>query len=196
MEWKQFFASIIASLAWPAVLAYLLYLLRAQLGDLVGRISELTLPGGAGIKLSRQVERVSHQAEKVEAEVALEQPFITTLDPKTLKLANEFPEAAFLDAYKELEGVLLSIRPRLTDTRPFRNPTEVMRRLHTEGRISLSVVELFDRLRQARNTTVHARREDGLTPGEAVELIRQTKSLTELLIRVSDKLPASPRGSN
>lgn len=47
MDWLQFFSSIIGSLAWPAVVAYLLYLLRAQLGSLAARLTELTLPGGA-----------------------------------------------------------------------------------------------------------------------------------------------------
>jgi hypothetical protein len=188
MDWKQFFASMVASLAWPAVVAYVLFLLRTQVSDLVARMTEFSLPGGGSIKLSQQVERVREQAEKVEAEQSLETPSITTLDPRTLRLAQEFPEAAVLEAYKELEAVLLQIRPKLKDGKPFRNPTEVLMRLQAEKYVSDNLIELFDSLRRARNAAAHAPKDQGLTPGEAIELVRQAKYLTELLIRIQEKL--------
>jgi hypothetical protein len=52
---------------------------------------------------------------------------------------------------------------------------------------------LCSRLRQARDTAAHARKGEGLTPGEAIELVRQTRYLTELLLRVNEKLPTPPR---
>jgi hypothetical protein len=47
---------------------------------------------------------------------------------------------------------------------------------------------LFDSLRRARNAAAHAPKDQGLTPGEAIELVRQAKYLTELLIRIQEKL--------
>jgi hypothetical protein len=47
MDWKQFFASMVGSLAWPVVVVALLVLLRKHLASMAERLEELTLPGGA-----------------------------------------------------------------------------------------------------------------------------------------------------
>lgn len=53
MDWLQFTASaitsvagLIGSLAWPGVVAFLIYLLRPQLASMAQRLTELSLPGG------------------------------------------------------------------------------------------------------------------------------------------------------
>ena len=45
MDWKQFFASVIGSIAWPAVVAVFLYLLRSQLSGLAERLIQFVLFG-------------------------------------------------------------------------------------------------------------------------------------------------------
>jgi hypothetical protein len=155
------------------------------------RIEELTLPGGAGIKLAKQVEQVRNQAEIVEAEQQIEPPDIVLLDPRTMQLAEQFPEAALLESFKELEGVLLQIRMRLPDRKPYRNISEVVNYLADKQFITTSTAELFQRLREARNSAAHAKGDNRLTPGEAIELIRQAKLLIAVLINASDRLPPS-----
>src|SRR5262249_22744519 len=120
MDWKAFVASVVGSLAWPVVLAYFLFLFRDQLVGLPSRIEELTLPGGAGINLARQVDKVRDQAEIVEVEEGVPPTDVLALDPAILQLAQLFPEAAVVQAFKELEGVILQIRARLPDERPHR----------------------------------------------------------------------------
>src|SRR5262249_51447882 len=104
-------------------------------------------------------------------------------------LAKNFPEAAFLQSFKQLESVILQIRSRLPDDRPHRNLNEVLQQLLVKEYISSSVVELFNQLRKARNAAAHGKGEEGLSPGEALELIRQTSLLEDLLKQVLVKLP-------
>jgi hypothetical protein len=192
MDWKQFIASVLGTIAWPFVVLIVLYLIRNQIRNLAERIEELTLPGGAGIKLAKQVEQVRNQAEIVEAEQKAEPPDVVTLDPRTLQLAEQFPEAALLEAFKELEGVLLQIRSRLPDRKPNRNVSEVVKYLADKQYITASTFELFQGLREARNSAAHAKGGNRLTPGEAIELVRQAKLLVTVLVSAANRLPPLP----
>jgi hypothetical protein len=188
VDWLQFFASLIGSLAWPAVVIAVLFLLRTHLVAIATRIEELSLPGGTAIKLAKQVRQVQTEAELVEAEQGLDEAApVITLDPSVLQLAEQFPEAAVLEAYKELESVLLQIRARLPNGKPRRTGPEVMTDLLDQKYISESIFSLYQTLRETRNTLVHVRG-DRLSQATAVELISQVKLLTDILRRVLNQL--------
>lgn len=104
MDWKQFISSIIGSLAWPAVVAYLLYLLRAQLGSLAARLTELTLPGGTKALFSAELI-----AAKDEALILAARSESTVL-PATER-RDEFHGAAEKSTF---EGAGRSARQRIT----------------------------------------------------------------------------------
>lgn len=194
MDWKQFFASIISSIAWPSVVLAIVWFFYPQLKHLLEQIKKFGA-AGVNVEISERVEAVRDQAEKVEVEQAEISPAESsdeiTLDPATLQLAKTFPEAAVLQAYKELEGVVLQIRARLPDDKPHRNLNEVLKYLFDQKFISASVVTLFQRLREARNTVAHTS-DEKITTGEALELVRQCKLLITLLWSITGQLP-NPR---
>jgi hypothetical protein len=191
MDWMTFIASIIGSLAWPIAALVIVLIFHDQIKFLLSQIRKIGA-GGVNFEIAQRVEAVRDQAEEVEVEQSkttiAPPPDAVTLDPATLELAKNFPEAAVLTAFKELEGVLLQIRAKLPDDKPHRNLKEVMNYLADKKYISESVVSLFNRLREARNTVAHSSKET-ITSGEALELVRQTKLLIELLIRANDQLP-------
>jgi hypothetical protein len=59
MDWLQFFASIIGSLAWPAVVLVVLWYNRHRLANLPDWIEELTLPGGTKVKFTRALDKAT-----------------------------------------------------------------------------------------------------------------------------------------
>ena len=124
--------------------------------------------------------------EVVESEKGLVSP---DLDPALLQLAKSFPEAALIQAFKELEALILQIRDRIPDARPHRSLHEVLKALEKRGLISSSAVALFQRLREARNAAAHGKGDDEVSPGEAVDLIKQIKLLQEVLRPTLDQLP-------
>jgi hypothetical protein len=58
MDWLQFIASIIGSLAWPSVIIALLFILRRQIVSLVVRMEELAF-AGVKMKFARAASEAS-----------------------------------------------------------------------------------------------------------------------------------------
>jgi hypothetical protein len=188
MGWQQFIASIVGSLAWPIAAVFIVVIFKDQLRHLLSQIRKIGA-AGVNVELSDQVREVQKAGEAVELEQGEVPPQVISIDPELTKLAQGFPEAAVLQAFKGLEAVLLRIRQRLSDDKPHRNLNEVMRALADDSQISQNVVVLFQSLRRARNTAAHARSDEKMAPGEAIELIGQIKNLQELLETVLGKLP-------
>jgi hypothetical protein len=53
MDWLEFIASIVGSLAWPGVVLIFLWINRGHLANLLDWIEELTLPGGFKFKFTK-----------------------------------------------------------------------------------------------------------------------------------------------
>jgi hypothetical protein len=183
MNWLQFSASVIGSVIWPLAILVIVFIFREEVARLLKQAKKL---GAAGIsvELSERVAAARNSASIVQGEQDARAPETTKLDPITLELARTFPEAAVVQAYRELERVLQQIKAHLADGKPHRTSEEVVQALYDKGEISKSVVQLFEDLRQAKNSAAHAKGEDTLTRGEAMELAEQAKLLTGLLQKI------------
>ena len=125
------------------------------------------------------LEKGREQRELVAAEHPEAEANAVRLDDLTLKLANEFPEAAIMQAHKDVERVLLEIRRRL-DLSPRNNLRSIVRRLVEKEIVGSEVEPLMTRFQQARNATVRAENEGRVTPGQALEYIAQARFLSSL----------------
>ena len=188
MDWKQFLASVIGSLAWPVAVVSIVYLFKDRIGFLIGQIRKIGA-GGVNVELSEKVEEALDAGKVVQTEKGLVPPDVVGLDPALLQLAKSFPEAAVIQSFKELEALILQIRARMPDDRPARNLYEVLKALEKLQFIPQSVVALFQSLREARNAAAHGEGEEGLSTSEALDLIGQIKLLQEVLRPVLDQLP-------
>lgn len=168
MDWLQFFASIVSSLAWPALVAVLLLLLKGQLAGLAERLEELTLPGGAKAKFERGLAKAISTSEQIERSPGIQETAPPQPENAYLQLAKSFPEAAVLESFKEVEALLIKIRSLLPDGSA-RSLNIVIQRLLDMNYIDENAYELFQNLRDARNAAAHARTVNGITPGEALE---------------------------
>lgn len=77
----DFFASLVSSLAWPAVVVTLALTFREQLKDVVGAISEriadmseLSGPGSLNAKFEKGVREVTDVTSKLESPIEPDQP--------------------------------------------------------------------------------------------------------------------------
>lgn len=179
MDWMAFIASIVGSLAWPVVLVVLLVLLRKNLGGMAERIEEITLPGGAKAKFVKALDQARAEKELVSFESRPLDRKVLMPDERRLELANRFPEAAVMEAYKDVESVLLDLRSRL-DLPPRTNLRGVVRRLVERGVLAQDVQPLFDSVQQARNASAHAGNANRITRGEAIEYMAQAEFLVAL----------------
>ena len=180
MDWKAFIASVLRSLTWPSVVIVLLFLLRKHLGGMADRIEELTLPGGAKAKFVKALDEARAEKELVAVESGPLDQKVSEVDARRLELANRFPEAAVMEAYKDVEALVLELRDAL-DLPPRTNFRRVVSRLVEQGLVAHEVQLLFENLQQARNASAHAGSANRITPGEALEYMAQAEFLVSLL---------------
>lgn len=188
MDWMQFLASVVGSVAWPAAALAIVYLFKDQLRLLIAHIKKIGA-AGVNVELSEKVEEAVDAGEVVRAEKGLVAPDVVGLDPTLLQLVKSFPEAALIQSFKELEALILKLRAKMPDDRPARNLYEVLKALEKQQYIPQSAVVLFQSLREARNAAAHGKGEEELSSSEALDLIRQIKLLQEVLAPVLDQLP-------
>lgn len=188
MDWLTFFATVIGHLAWPAVVAVLLYLVRRQIGGLAERVEEITLPGGGRAKFLKALEVGREQAEAVAASKSTSVKQIAPPDRSSLELANEFPEAAVLEAYRDVEKYLLEARQKMK-LPPRTNTSGILRELLNRNLIDAEAATLFHSLRSARNAAAHGSNSDRITPGEAADYLQQASYLRGYLRTVVAHLP-------
>jgi len=186
VDWKQFFASMIGSLAWPVVVVALLILLRKHLASMAERLEELTLPGGAKAKFDRQLDVARTESERIIVpDVAeTEGPSLTLSDEA--QLANKFPEAAVSEAFRRLEVLIQLIKLHMPMLPVRATSLSIVQTLLDLNKINESEYELYRSLREARNSAVHARTR--LTPGEAFEYQQRADIMAKVLKRVAKDL--------
>jgi hypothetical protein len=110
MDWLQFIAAVVGHLAWPAVLLVLLFFLRTQIVSLAFQLEELTLPGGAKAKFDKQLDQARQESEKVKIERSDAIPDQGESSDRDAELADKFPEAAVVEAFRKLELKLQVIK--------------------------------------------------------------------------------------
>jgi hypothetical protein len=162
MDNRQFIAALASALAWPAIIGYLLYLIRDELKGLAGRVEEVS-GWGARATFRKELEA----AQKADVPTPEGSPPLVvdaTADRNKTLLQQEAPFASVLLGYAELEKVLVEIRTNL-QLSPRTNLISIVRELATRGYIGDEVVQSFNALRLARNAAAHA--QTTITPNDA-----------------------------
>jgi hypothetical protein len=191
MDALQFISTVIGALAWPSVVVALLVLLRKHLGPLVSRLVHLKLPGVAEAKFKEQLASSTEEAEEV-ALRTIQVERQTVPDRAFLELAKNFPSAAVLQSWKDIEAILQQIRERLPGMQSRHKFDSVVRRLVDQKLVDGSVEKLYQSLRQARNAAVHASDTASISQGEVLEYRDRIGTLSHLFQGVLDRLPPRP----
>lgn len=192
MDWKQFIASIVGSVAWPIAIMVIAAMFRKQLVALLRRLGELTLPGGYKITFKEHLEDTSAALREVVQEKPEGLPpgrdtdfvlYSTNYD--ALLLDRLTPTAQLMVAYAEVLALIEELRVKFefpTNT----SPLTVIKKLHDKGRISASMVEALQNLMKARNAALHLPA-TGVEVGEAVQFVAQAKLIGDVLRGIRDR---------
>lgn len=111
MDWLQFSASaitsvagLIGSLAWPGVVAFLIYLLRPQLASMAQRLTELSLPGGGKATFQTELASAANAVISLEAtDIHVSGPSSGTPLPKS---SNLTPAERISSKFLEVEDTI------------------------------------------------------------------------------------------
>jgi hypothetical protein len=189
MNTLAFIASVIGSLAWPATLLIVVFLLLrngAQLAKFVKAIRfkdfELTLRD--------DLEKAKTIADGIEARLpgAYAGKEDHEEEDKVLALAKIDPGVGILKSWQKLELALTRLRQHNGLVRFITNVALIPRLLEL-GKITKSDADLFNQLRSIRNAVVHTGSDkQTISVAEVVEY----DQIVETLIRRLDQIQAAP----
>lgn len=182
MNWLEFIASIVGSLAWPAVLIAIFYFIREPIRNLLPLLQRLKYKE-LELEFSRRVEEVS-------AEVVQELPALPAAAPvqtdeltKAAKLAETSPRAAVLEAWLSVEAAAFDAARRLGWLLPSQkaaNGSFAMKFLERHEQVDRSIVGLLRELRSLRNQAAHTP-EFALSKSAAIEYASSATRVAEYL---------------
>lgn len=160
MDWKQFFAAVVGSIAWPAAIIITVLMLKAPLAKLLPKIRSFKY-GDLHIDLEQQLAEVKAEVTASEPEPLLaDQPLPP---PSALELAAISPRSAVLMAWIEVEkkiremasqyGLTTKITPN-GQIRPLML-TDSMRQLFEKGIVNELTFNTYRKLNRIRNEAAH-----------------------------------------
>jgi len=173
MDWLQFFSSLIGSLAWPAAVVFIAFLLKGPLSKLIPRVRGLKY-GDLHVDIAEQLEEVKEQVtaagEAQDAEVK---------DPSIgfRSLAEADPRAAILSAWIPVEVELNELAKKGgVELVPGMSTHKLLIPLEKQGLLNRSLIEKIAKLRHIRNAALHVTEqvlsfEDAMSMAEMCSLL-------------------------
>jgi len=189
MNLYAFIASLVSSLAWPALIAWLVWLLMRNGHTLDGLVQAIR-KYVKSVKVG-SVELTLQDARKEAEEVAAEQgTSLTEQVPETgdeALLTQAAPAFMVLEIWKQLEAEIIQLQQHNGLVR-FTSPASFMKLLWDRKKVTDSEYRLFMTLREIRNQVVHSRETQPITPAEVVEY----RTFVATLIRRFEKIKQEP----
>ncbi|WP_175044535.1 DUF4145 domain-containing protein [Burkholderia lata] len=159
MDGLEFTSKIVEAVAWPGTVLVLAYKFSDRFRDLLGKLTEVTLPGGFSGKFETPLDNAEQIAQELNLEAPSDQPLELPQDPIALS-AN--PTGVIMESWKELEAMgaeLLASTSFLgRDTELARSipGKDVIRELEAQGLVPNKEFELLRELREIRNRAAHS----------------------------------------
>ncbi|MCE1054127.1 hypothetical protein [Pseudomonas alloputida] len=179
MDWLQFFASLVGSIAWPAAVVAVVVLLRTPLGKLLPLIrtlkyKELQIDWGA------QLEEIKDQVEATTPAPSLESE----------KAASDLTQLADVDSRGAVLGAWIPLERELRQLAASAGIRDVMRiepgwlvaQLHHQKHIDLLTYKTLMKLMKMRNEAVHLSDRE-ITPADSA-------MMAQLCISIRDQIRA------
>ncbi|WP_175804979.1 hypothetical protein [Burkholderia ambifaria] len=183
MDGLEFTSKVIEAVAWPGTIVVLVFKFSDRFRDLLGKLTEVTLPGGISGKFEAPLRKAEYLREQIQLDfgddVDVEVEDVPETDPVALS-AN--PTGVIMEAWKELNLVGadlvnssdLSVTNRLIFATA--GPTEIVNLLIREKQLPDAEVHLLRELQQIRNRAAHSVR-DRPTPDDAERFLSLVHSL-------------------
>lgn len=156
MNWREFLASIIDSLAWPATVALAVYLLRDALRKRIKDLKSLRY-GVAEAKFGDAVQDAEATAAEAELPAAESTATDTALITELASEVRASPRAAVIEAWLAIELELQALATTVgIDAPQTYSPRRLAAELAKRGVIEPAVASVVDDLGRARNVAVHS----------------------------------------
>ncbi|HOW50462.1 MAG TPA: hypothetical protein PLV42_00295 [bacterium] len=158
MDWKQFIANLVASLAWPTVAIIFLCVFRKELSKIVQRLTHFKYKD-----LEMDFDKVIKQAkglpdESKQEDSMIKSPVFSSLEDQILEAVERSPSASILLAWSAVESAVASAVARMaisSEPPSYRSPMHNIDMLNKHGGLSKKHETLLQELRMLRNKVAH-----------------------------------------
>ncbi len=189
MDWLQFIASLVTSLAWPITVVVLVFLLRVPLARVLLtlthlRYKDLELDFGRELKRLEEEARAIHIEPKQLKEAASAKRDSLHLLEEAARMVEDSPELAIAVAWQALEAELMAAIMRLAaspDYPPYNSALKNAQLLKEQNTIDARTFELLNSMRMLRNAVVHGAHKSSITSDEAAEFVALARGVVEKL---------------
>lgn len=188
MDWKELLASIIHTLAWPAVVVAIVVVLRKQFETLLARQDDATSSRDWKKRFTQFLNEGRRYAEWLGARHEL--PKVAAPAASAASDArHDSPVTIILLTYQSLLDILLEAKKALNLSADS-VPQQIITALVCQKLLSDRANELFNSMTDARNAAIHCSEKDAITDGEANEYRLQADVMTKLLRQALSRPPA------
>lgn len=158
MNWLDFIASVVGSLAWPAVTLAGLLILKNPIERAIPRLHKLKYKE-LEAEFDRELDKIEQEAKDAGLETVEDAEIVRDFEDHLKQIAHISPNAAIVEAFREIESAakkLLKYKGHEPDYKvaaPYRLIERVLDKTSTLGPRE---VKIFRDLRQLRNKITHA----------------------------------------
>ncbi|WP_434593363.1 hypothetical protein J3Q09_25985 [Pseudomonas sp. R4-83] len=181
MDWKQFCAAIVGSLAWPTTVVIVVVLLKSPLAKLIPMVRSLKYKD-LHIDLSEKLEEVKDGLEAGSKDS--NQPMQLSVGDRLLELARLDPRAAVLSAWIDVERALTDLAKTVgvSADQPIMT---IANELHARDVLTELEMKTFRDLRRIRNEAAHL---------HSLIFFEEAKSMAEMCEWLSHRLQKVDKG--
>ncbi len=191
MNYLQFIASLIHSLAWPAAVIVLAAVFRMPLRELLRNLSRFKY-GKVEIDFRRELDQLEAFAKTIDLKPAPKQ---ISAAPRTAeqilneaeRLTADFPEPAVGLGWTAVEHELRAAATRLGLPPDYQSPGRQIEELRKAGHFDSETYEILRRMRNLRNMAVHGAAPSRINSDEAREFLALAAGVVQRLKEIDPK---------
>jgi hypothetical protein len=184
MDFLEFIASLVDSLAWPVFLGLVLWFSRDYLLELLPQLTRIKYKDFEA-EFSRDLERIKETSDYQQIEASP----LAERETELLSLAELAPNAAVLEAWREVERTAKQLLNREGHAPDYAigAPYRLMERLLEKTQLlPQKDIKVFRELRTLRNKVAHAENYD-ISAGQAAEYVKLAMFLAGRMAGASKK---------
>lgn len=189
MDWKQFCAAIVGSLAWPTAVVIVVVLLKSPLAKIIPMVRSLKYKD-LHIDLSEKLEEVKDGLKAGNQDS--NQPIELSAEDRLLELARLDPRSAVLSAWIDVERALTDLAGTV-GVSINNTPVTMANELHALDVLTELEMKTFRDLRRIRNEAAHFR--TAISFDEAKSMAEMCDWLSHRLREVEKDIPAEMRAN-
>lgn len=203
MNWKEFIVTLIDNMAWPTVAIVIFFVLRTQIGNLIGKIAHLKYKDLEVDfdELKKSVEAASSKlTENIVTQDSRDKQIYQSMEEQIMKSVETAPSASILLAWSAVETAMSSAVSRLAisaESPAYRSPLHNIDALEKGSKLSKEQIKLIHEMRMLRNKVAH---EDqtrlNISETQARDYATASTEIIDLLnrIKMRGKIIRSPKG--